>query len=200
MESLIVSAKPKVSFYKPDRQEGVFFTMKSMSAQSMNRVGMLFGFLMIGMAMLISGCSSKQGASGRAGSASESEYVRQGTGASATGGIGLGTLERVHFPFDSSTLTDESRTRLQNNARTILGNPRMRVLVEGHTDERGSNEYNIALGERRARASVGYLADLGVPRNRLEMKSWGEEKPLDPRSSEEAWKLNRRAEFIILQK
>lgn len=174
--------------------------MKSISMSLDNKMGMLFGFLMLGMAMLVSGCSSKQGASGRAGSATESEYVRQGTGASTSGGIGLGTLERVHFPYDSSNLGTEARTRLQNNARTILGNPRMRVLVEGHTDERGSNEYNIALGERRAKSAVNYLVDLGVPRNRLEMKSWGEEKPLDPRSVEEAWKLNRRAEFVILQK
>ncbi|TVQ80496.1 MAG: peptidoglycan-associated lipoprotein [Bradymonadales bacterium] len=152
------------------------------------------------IAVLLAGCATKDATSTRPSDVTESDYIREGSGASATGGIGLGTLERVHFPFDSSNLTEESRNRLQNNARTILGNPRMRVLVEGHCDERGSNEYNIALGERRARAAISYLADLGVPRNRMEMKSWGEEKPLDPRSSEEAWRLNRRAEFVILQR
>ena len=76
----------------------------------------------------------------------------------------------------------------------------MRVLVEGHCDERGTNEYNVALGERRGRAALNYLVSLGVARNRLEMKSWGEERPMDRGHDESAYAQNRRAEFVILEK
>jgi len=181
--------------------KGVFLVMKSVSIDLRSHSLSMIAAVIVGISMFVSGCAPREGVATRpAGDPTESDYTRTGTGASATGGIGLGTLERVHFPFDSSNLSQESRTRLQNNARTILANSRMRVLVEGHCDERGSNEYNIALGERRARAAIDYLVDLGVPRNRLEAKSWGEEKPLDRRSTEEAWRLNRRAEFVVLQK
>jgi peptidoglycan-associated lipoprotein len=162
-----------------------------------------FGFLaLIMMAVISTGCGSKKksGAAGGAAGGMDGMTSGYGTGASATGGIGLGTLERVHFPFDSANLDQKARDSLQVNARTLIGNGRMRVLVEGHTDERGSNEYNIALGERRARATVEYLVNLGVPRARFDIKSWGEERPLDPGKSPEAYALNRRAEFIILSK
>lgn len=148
--------------------------------------------------MVATGCASKRGAG--AGAGGDGAYGAYGSGASATGGIGLGTLERVHFPFDSSNLDERARETLQNNARIIMKNPNMRVLVEGHTDERGSNEYNIALGERRSKAAIDYLVNLGVQRSRLEMKSWGEERPLDPSKTREAYDLNRRAEFVILSK
>lgn len=150
---------------------------------------------------LFSGCASKKAETGT-GTITRGDgdvvYGDSATGASATGGIGLGTLQRVHFPFDSSQLTQESVRRLQQNADTIKSNRNMRVLVEGHCDERGSNEYNIALGERRARAVVDYLVNLGVGRSSLEMKSWGEERPLNPASTPQAWDQNRRAEFVIL--
>jgi len=155
--------------------------------------------LSLTLAFFASGCASKK-SGGSAGMGSDSAYDQYGTGASKTGGIGLGTLARVHFGFDESSLTEDARETLQSNAKIIMDKPSMRVLVEGHCDERGSNEYNIALGERRANAVIAYLTTLGVPRTRLEMKSWGEERPLDPGKSESAYKMNRRAEFVILKK
>lgn len=160
-----------------------------------NQLGL---FSILALTLVAAGCASKKGAGSDAGR--DGSYGSYGTGASATGGIGLGTLERVYFPFDSSNLDDKSRETLQNNARIIMKNPNMRILVEGHTDERGSNEYNIALGERRSKATIDYLVNLGVQRTRLEMKSWGEERPLDPSKSSDAYALNRRAEFVILAK
>lgn len=123
-----------------------------------------------------------------------------GDGTSTDGGIGLGTLQRIYFDFDRDTISREASSILNKNAKIINANPKMRVLVEGHCDERGTNEYNVALGERRAKTTLDYLVSLGVPRSRLEMKSWGEEKPLDSGHNEAAYDVNRRAEFVILAK
>jgi peptidoglycan-associated lipoprotein len=114
--------------------------------------------------------------------------------------VGFGLLDRVHFDFDKSEINSQATETLKKNAATIKASNTMRVLVEGHCDERGTNEYNVALGERRARATLNYLVSLGVARNRLEMKSWGEEKPLIVGHDEKAYAENRRAEFVILQK
>jgi len=156
-----------------------------------------FVFLAVGVSL--AGCSTKKGGrDGRAGADEASGSY--GTGSSKTGGIGLGTLDRVHFEFDQSALTQKARDTLQGNAEIIMESPTMQVLVEGHCDERGSNEYNISLGEKRAQAVIDYLTNLGVKRSRLEMKSWGEERPLDPGKSASAYRMNRRAEFVILKK
>lgn len=170
------------------RQEIGFMKLTRFLALSLGAVALLG----------LTGCSSKKGSGASAGS--ESDFGEYGSGASASGGIGLGTLERVQFEFDSSNLTQSARDTLQSNARTILANSKMRVLVEGHCDERGSNEYNLALGERRSKSVIDYLVNLGVPRSRLEAKSWGEERPLNPASTSGAYRVNRRAEFVILAK
>lgn len=104
-------------------------------------------------------------------------------------------LERVFFEFDQYTLTVQSRDALTNNAQFLKNNPGVKVVIEGHCDERGSDEYNLALGERRAAAAKNYLVSLGVAADRMTIISYGEEIPLDPRTSEEAWAKNRRAEF-----
>ena len=148
-----------------------------------------------------SSCASKKGAGAK--ETVSTEYARPSAESlydSKTGGIGLGTLERIHFDFDQSTISDEAAQILKNNAETLQKTPSMRVLIEGHCDERGTNEYNIALGERRAKITLDYIVSLGVGRSRLEVKSWGEERPLDPSSSKASYSLNRRAEFVILSK
>ncbi|MDY0211892.1 MAG: peptidoglycan-associated lipoprotein Pal [Desulfuromonadaceae bacterium] len=104
-------------------------------------------------------------------------------------------LKRIHFAFDQFDLDTEARQTLQNNALYLEQNPTASLVIEGHCDERGSDEYNLALGERRARAAAEYLTNLGVERNRVRTISYGEEKPLDRASTEAAWTLNRRAEF-----
>jgi peptidoglycan-associated lipoprotein len=108
-------------------------------------------------------------------------------------------LERVHFEFDQFTLTDEARATLNRNAAYLRANDGFKVVIEGHTDERGSDEYNLALGERRASAARQYLVSLGVDGSRLSIISFGEEKPLVDQSNEQAWAQNRRAEFKTIR-
>lgn len=147
----------------------------------------------LGFGLTMAGCASKGGIS-------DGVTAEYGTTDTNGDGIGLGTLQRVYFEFDKSEIAGEASKVLKKNADTMKKTPSMKVLVEGHCDERGTNEYNIALGERRARAVMDYLVNLGIGRNRLEMKSWGEEKPIESGHSEEAWAKNRRGEFIILSK
>ncbi|CAG0972475.1 peptidoglycan-associated lipoprotein Pal [Geobacter sp.] len=112
----------------------------------------------------------------------------------------VATLERIFFDFDSFVLSQDARDVLSRNAEYLLKKqPTARVLLEGHCDERGSDEYNLALGEKRAKAARDYLVTLGVAGNRLSVISYGEEKPLEQGNSEEAWAKNRRAEFLIVK-
>ena len=104
-------------------------------------------------------------------------------------------LERIHFAFDQYTLSDEARAVLAADAAALKDNALLKVSIEGHCDDRGSDEYNLALGERRARAARNYLVSLGVAPERLEVISYGEEQPLDPANTPEAWTQNRRAEL-----
>lgn len=108
---------------------------------------------------------------------------------------GSSVMQAVYFDFDKSTLKDDSKAVLSRNAEWLRGNPQVRVQVEGHADERGTEEYNLALGERRAEAVKSYLTSLGIEGNRLNTISYGEEKPADPGHGESAWSKNRRADF-----
>lgn len=107
-------------------------------------------------------------------------------------------LQRIHFEFDSAELTPEARSILAKNAEILLENSDIRIRIEGHCDERGTVEYNLALGERRALAAAQYLMNYGIDANRIEIISFGKERPLDPRHTPEAWTKNRRAEFVII--
>lgn len=107
-------------------------------------------------------------------------------------------LSSVNFDYDSATLSTDSRRRLAENAEWIKTNSNATVQVEGHCDSRGSVEYNLALGERRAKAVKGYLVSLGVESKRLTIISYGEEKPLVTGESEDAYAKNRRANFVPL--
>ena len=106
-------------------------------------------------------------------------------------------LEKIYFDFDSSTLSDTARQTLTKNYAVLNKIPQSGIRVEGHCDERGSDEYNLALGERRAQEAVRYLTTLGVPADRLSALSYGKEKPADPDHTETAWARNRRDEFVI---
>jgi len=105
-------------------------------------------------------------------------------------------MEDIYFEFDSAVLTDDVQGILRKKAAWLLDN-QSEVLIEGHCDERGTPEYNLALGDRRATSAKSYLVSLGVEANRLAIISYGEEKPLDPGHNEEAWAKNRRAHFVI---
>jgi peptidoglycan-associated lipoprotein len=106
-------------------------------------------------------------------------------------------LNAIFFDFDSSTLSQPSRDTLSNNAAVLLKKQTgLKIQVEGHCDERGSAEYNLALGERRAKSAMNYLLTLGVPASRLSVISYGKEKPADQGHDDAAWAKNRRAEFV----
>jgi peptidoglycan-associated lipoprotein len=104
----------------------------------------------------------------------------------------------IYFEFDSAKLTAEAQEILRQKADWLRRNPAVRVRVEGHCDDRGTNEYNLALGESRAENAKEYLVALGVEESRLSTVSYGEERPLVPGSSEEARAHNRRAHFDIV--
>lgn len=105
--------------------------------------------------------------------------------------------EDVYFDFDQSSLTADARSVLERKAAWLTSNPSASVNIEGHCDERGTVEYNIALGERRARSAMDFLVDLGTNASRLSTISYGEEKPVDPGHDEAAWSKNRRAHFVL---
>jgi peptidoglycan-associated lipoprotein len=107
-------------------------------------------------------------------------------------------INTIYFDFDSSVLLDKSRDTLSKNADVLIKKlPKVKIQIEGHCDERGSAEYNLALGERRAKSALNYLVTLGVPAERLSIISYGKEKPVDPGHDETAWAKNRRAEFVV---
>jgi peptidoglycan-associated lipoprotein len=108
-----------------------------------------------------------------------------------------GALKDVHYAFDSFELDMDAQSVLKKNASWLTANPDTKVEVEGHCDERGTAEYNLALGEKRARAAADYLRSLGIAGDRLSTVSYGEELPLDPRHNESAWSKNRRAHFSV---
>lgn len=103
----------------------------------------------------------------------------------------------VRFDYDKAVLGDDGKKTSQEVAAFLKKNPQAKVLIEGHCDERGTAEYNLALGERRAAAVKGYLASLGVSKAALSTVSFGKERPLDPGHSEDAWAKNRRAHFVL---
>jgi len=105
--------------------------------------------------------------------------------------------DRVFFAFDRSDLQQEARQTVQGLAAWMQERPNLSILVEGHTDERGTRAYNLALGERRASSVKRYLVSLGVQPRRVSTVSLGEENPDPPGSNEYAWSLNRRARFVV---
>lgn len=102
----------------------------------------------------------------------------------------------VHFAFDSDSIDDQNRSIVESNAAYMKANPKLKVSLQGHTDERGTREYNLALGERRAKAVAKMLKVLGIPGNRMSTTSFGEEKPIATGADESAWAQNRRVEFV----
>lgn len=155
----------------------------------------------IGAAMIIlAGCSSKKAAS-----KGDAEGFGAGSGAGGSSvdvenlyGRGLaGTVVGdIFFDFDSSALSPEAQDQLKQNAAWMQKHPQANVTIEGHCDERGTDEYNIALGERRADEARNYMQNLGVGGNRISVVSFGEERPFDPGHNEEAWARNRRGHFV----
>ncbi len=105
--------------------------------------------------------------------------------------------EDIYFAFDSAALSRTAQEKLREKARWMKQYPTVSAVIEGHCDERGTSEYNLALGDRRAESVKTYMINLGVSRSRLVTISYGEERPIDPRPTEDAWARNRRAHFVI---
>lgn len=127
-----------------------------------------------------------------------------GTGSDNPGGVPdasddpmrISEMNDIHFDFDRYDIRSGDREILMNNGKWMNDNSGARVLIEGHCDERGTVEYNLALGEKRARAAREFLVSYGVSQDRLDVISYGKERPVDPRGSEDAWAMNRRAHFV----
>lgn len=103
----------------------------------------------------------------------------------------------IHFDFDKYFIRDDAKPALEKLALWLKNNPKAQMLIEGHCDERGTNQYNLALGERRALAAKEYLISLGISSSRIDIVTYGEERPLCREHNEECWQLNRRAHFVI---
>jgi len=108
-------------------------------------------------------------------------------------------LKDIHFKFDKYDLDSQSKGVLKQNADFLKQHPSVKVEIQGHCDERGTNNYNLALGQRRAASTKRYLASLGIPENRLHVISYGEEKPFCADSNEGCWWRNRRAHFMVAE-
>ncbi|MDE0028431.1 MAG: peptidoglycan-associated lipoprotein Pal [Deltaproteobacteria bacterium] len=145
-------------------------------------------------------------ADGNTGGITEGDLAQQGPGVTGQGSLEAlkegttpqtGVLADVYFEFDRSELAAEAREVLQRNSDWIKENPGVQIEIEGHADNRGTNEYNLALGSRRAQAVKDYLVTLGVAPERFSTISYGEELPVCGESSEECWQKNRRAHFVV---
>jgi peptidoglycan-associated lipoprotein len=106
-------------------------------------------------------------------------------------------LASVLFAYDSAMLSTKEQTKIEQAGQYLLDHPDRVMHVDGHCDERGSNEYNLSLGEQRAQSVRKFLIDLGIDGTRIQTRSFGKEKPLDPAHNEEAWTKNRRGEFVV---
>jgi peptidoglycan-associated lipoprotein len=105
--------------------------------------------------------------------------------------------ESIYFAFDKSILTAASQANLTQKAEWLRENPNATLTIEGHCDERGTNEYNLALGDRRAESAKAFLVDLGIEASRITTISYGEERPVCTDKNEECWAKNRRDQFIV---
>jgi len=110
-----------------------------------------------------------------------------------------GALMNTYFDFDKSNLTPEAIGKLDKTAAWMQKNPKVKIEIAGNCDERGTNEYNMALGERRANSAKKYLVSMGIASDRLSTISYGEERPVDPGHNEAAWAKNRRDEYRIVE-
>jgi len=142
--------------------------------------------------LLLTACDSSSDANGENGAWGNSKYPA-GSQEQLSNDVG----DRVFFALDSSTLSAEAQATLDRQASWLKQFTSVNVVIEGHADERGTREYNIALGERRATAAKNYLVNLGVPASRVSTISYGKERPAVMGSDESAWSQNRRAVTVI---
>ncbi len=149
----------------------------------------------VAISIFVTGCSSakkKEDDSGVANAAAADENVL----GDSDSGKAMG-LQTVYFPYDSFILNETAKASLKSNADIMKDKGSLKIQIEGHCDQRGGIQYNIALGEKRANSTKKYMEDLGIPGERITVISFGKEKPLDTGTTEEAYAKNRRANFVI---
>ena len=173
-------------------------------------------FAVVALAIGCSGCAKRPGVAAASAPAPESRMDPSGApdvvqaaaqGARIGGGRGerpslrefmsVADLLDVHFDFDRSDIRPDMGRVLEVNAQWLKAHPDHLILIEGHTDERGTNEYNLALGDRRAKSTMSYLASHGVTASRITLISYGEDRPVCGEPSEGCWSKNRRAHFAV---
>jgi peptidoglycan-associated lipoprotein len=160
-----------------------------------------FTTLMVGF--LAVGCASNKPKNAQDGAATDADGANNGLSLELNGDSDsnkAGGLKTVFFGFDSSNLDGETKAAVQSNADFLKANANVDVQVEGHADERGGRQYNLALGERRAKAVRDMLVALGVESKRISTVSYGNERPKAEGNDESAWAQNRRANFVITAK
>ena len=161
----------------------------------------LFTGLMV--AFLAIGCASKKPTNSQDDAAADADGANNGLALELNGDSDSGKaggLQTVFFAFDSSTLDGSAKSAMQSNADFMKSNTNVDIQVEGHCDERGGRQYNLALGERRAKAVRDYLVALGVAAKRISVISYGNERPVAEGHDESAWSKNRRANFVVTAK
>lgn len=160
----------------------------------------LLSILSVSVLMLISSCSStkKQGIE-QSGDAFTDSQVKPGelklNGDSDSSSAG--SLQTVYFAFDSASLTEEAKSILKANAEYLKSQASVKIQVEGHCDERGGVQYNLALSEKRAKSIKDFLVALGIQKSRITTIGYGKEKPIDLGHDETAWAKNRRGNFVV---
>ena len=177
----------------------------------------LMVFAVFALAIGCSGCAKRPGVAAASAPAPESRMEAGATSdvvqaAAAEGArVSVGRGERpspkefmsvsdlldVHFDFDRSDIRSEAARVLETNAQWLKTNPNHLILIEGHTDERGTNEYNLTLGDRRAKSTMSYLVSHGVKASRITLISYGEDRPVCQTQQEGCWRQNRRAHFAV---
>ncbi|MCB1100795.1 MAG: OmpA family protein [Kiritimatiellae bacterium] len=164
--------------------------------------------LVMAISVVSTGCKKKPKANGGAGFDEMGNVIGQDMGDGGLYGYGdamnpdgmaaaASQFETLYFDYDSSIVSPSERGKLDAIVEFLRANPQSSLVVEGHCDERGSNEYNLALGERRAQSVRAYLLGMGVEPGRVTTKSYGEENPAALGHDEGAWRLNRRAQFSL---
>jgi len=188
-ESLIIEARKNVNDKKYEEAKIAFATAEKMFKEAEEE------------AKKDPNCNKQEDASAKAKDEEKpkiDEMNLKGTNVKNEGGLGAAgeeELATIFFPFDSSDITDEAAEILKKNAKWLEKRPEFVLIIEGHCDQKGSVDYNLALGARRAEAVKQYLITLGISPERLKTISYGKERPLDDRNVPDAWNKNRRAEF-----
>lgn len=173
-------------------------------------------FCIIGVAFFIGGCAQKKPAEEIQSSTQQEMTMAQPSGTPQGGEVGetparadtagledkIADFENtyVYFDYDRFTLSPQAEDILKSKAAFLKDHPDLALRIQGNCDERGTTEYNLALGERRARSSQEYLISLGISKGRITTVSYGEERPVDPGHDEKAWAKNRNDQFIIANK